>query len=215
MKNSRIIAILLAAGSSKRMGHNKISLPLGNSTIGSFGLRKFINSKIDHVFVVTKEDDSLNWISKDLFQKPYKDSWTHVPCTSANKGQSYSLKCGLTQALKTKPLGIMILLADQPFLSIQTINEIHQIYLKRVSENSAIPFLAASFQGVPRPPIILSPNTKPDLFMLNGDEGARAIIRNHTNLEGLLVEFENKWDFFDIDTKEAYEVAKGIELNGD
>ncbi|PGM56054.1 NTP transferase domain-containing protein [Bacillus sp. AFS053548] len=213
MKNSRIIGILLAAGSSKRMGQNKISLPLSNSTVGSYGLRKFINSKIDHVFVVTKEDDSLNWISKDLFQKPYKDSWSHVLCTSANKGQSYSLKCGLTRALKTKPLGIMILLADQPFLSIQTINKLHQNYLKRVSENSTIPFLAASFQGVPRPPIILSPNTIPDLFMLIGDEGARAIIRNHTNLEGLLVEFENKWDFFDIDTKEAYEVAKGVDFN--
>ncbi|MFF3022344.1 NTP transferase domain-containing protein [Gottfriedia sp. NPDC057948] len=215
MKNSRIIAILLAAGSSKRMGQNKISLPLGNCTIGSFGLRKFINSNIDHVFVVTREDDSLNWISKDLFQKPYKDSWTHVPCTNANKGQSYSLKCGLTQALKTKPLGVMILLADQPFLSIQTINELHQTYLKRISDNLSIPYLAASFQGVPRPPIILSPNMIPDLYMLNGDEGARAIIQNHPNLEGLLVEFENKWDFFDIDTKEAYDVAKGIELNGD
>ncbi|MEH7613680.1 NTP transferase domain-containing protein [Gottfriedia acidiceleris] len=215
MKNSRIIAILLAAGSSKRMGQNKISLPLGNCTIGSFGLRKFINSNIDHVFVVTKEDDSLNWISKDLFQKPYKDSWTHVPCTNANKGQSYSLKCGLTQALKTKPLGVMILLADQPFLSIQTINELHQTYLKRISDKLTIPYLAASFQGVPRPPIILSPNMIPDLYMLNGDEGARAIIRNHTKLEGLLVEFENKWDFFDIDTKEAYDVAKGIEFNGD
>ncbi|KQL41969.1 hypothetical protein AN960_01540 [Bacillus sp. FJAT-25509] len=214
MNNSRIIAILLAAGSSKRMGQNKISLPLGNSTIGSFGLRKFINSNIDHVFVVTKENDSLNWISKDLFKKPNKNFWTHVPCTSANKGQSYSLKCGLTQALKTKPLGIMILLADQPFLSIQTINILHQNYLKRVSENSTIPFLAASFRGVPRPPIILSPNTLTDLFMLNGDEGARAIIRNHANLEGLLVEFENKWDFFDIDTKEAYEVAKENEQFG-
>ncbi|MEE6450921.1 NTP transferase domain-containing protein [Gottfriedia acidiceleris] len=211
MKNSRIVAILLAAGSSSRMGQNKISLPLGNSTIGSLGLRNFINSDIDHVFVVTKEDDTLNWISKDLLQKPYKDFWTHVPCTSANKGQSYSLKCGLTQALVTKPLGIMILLADQPFLSIQTINELQQHYLKRFSEKSTIPFIAASFQGVPRPPIILSANTIPDLFMLNGDEGARAIIRNHPNIEDLLVEFENKWDFFDIDTKEAYEVAKSNE----
>ncbi|ODG94020.1 hypothetical protein BED47_02290 [Gottfriedia luciferensis] len=212
MKNSRIVAILLAAGSSKRMGQNKMSLPLGNSTIGSIGLRTFINSNIDHVFVVTKEDDSLNWISKDLFQKPYKDSWTHVPCASANKGQSYSLKCGLNQTLKSKALGIMILLADQPFLSIHTINELHEIYLNRVSENSTIPFLAASFQGFPRPPIILSPNTIPELFMLNGDEGARAIIRNHTNLEDFLVEFENKWDFFDIDTKEAYDVAKGVDF---
>ncbi|MGG0177883.1 NTP transferase domain-containing protein [Gottfriedia acidiceleris] len=215
MNNSRIVAILLAAGSSKRMGLNKISLPLGNSTIGNFGLRKFINSNIDHIFVVTKENDSLDWISKELFQKPYKEFWTQVQCTSANKGQSYSLKCGLTHALKTKPLGIMILLADQPFLSIQTINELHQNYLKRLSEHTTIPFLAASYKGVPRPPIILSPNTIPRLFMLNGDEGARTIIRNHTNLEGLLVEFENKLDFFDIDTKEAYDVAKGIELNGD
>ncbi|PGL71056.1 NTP transferase domain-containing protein [Bacillus sp. AFS055030] len=213
--NSRIVAIFLAAGSSKRMGQNKISLPLGDSTIGSFGLRKFIHSNIDHVFVVTKENDSLNWISKDLFQKNYKDLWTHVPCTSANKGQSYSLKCGLTHAQKTKPLGIMILLADQPFLSIQTINELHRNYLKGVSENSTLPFLAASFQGVPRPPIILSQNTIPSLFKLNADEGARAIIRNHTNLDNLLVEFDNRLDFFDIDTKEAYERAKGIVLNGD
>ncbi|QKE72274.1 NTP transferase domain-containing protein [Arthrobacter citreus] len=211
MKNSKIVAILLAAGSSKRMGQNKLFLPLGNSTIGNFGLRKFINSNIDHIFVVTKDHDSLDWIERDLFQLPFKDYWTQVTCSSASKGQAYSLKSGITEALKMRPLGIMILLADQPFLSISTINKLHQKYLKEVKENKpTIPFLAASFQGIPRPPIILSPNTALDIFMLNGDQGARAIIRNHSNLEGLLIEFENELDFFDIDTKEAYEHAREI-----
>ncbi|PEJ59044.1 xanthine dehydrogenase [Bacillus sp. AFS002410] len=213
MKNSKIVAILLAAGSSKRMGQNKISLPLGSSTIGSYGLRQFIKSNIEHIFVVTKENDSLDWIDRDLFHFPNRDYWTQVPCSNAYQGQSFSLKCGLTAALKMNPLSIMILLADQPFLSIKTINEIHQNYIKRTSENPSIPFLAASFQGIPRPPIIFSTNTLPELFMLSGDEGARTLIRKQTKLEGLLVEFENMWDFFDIDTKEAYDVAKGVEFN--
>ncbi|PGS53941.1 NTP transferase domain-containing protein [Bacillus sp. AFS041924] len=213
MDKNSVIAILLAAGSSNRMGQNKIALPLGSSTIGSYGLRQFIQSNIDHIFVVTKENDSLDWIDRDLFQFPNRDYWSQVPCGNAFQGQSFSLKCGLTAALKMNPLGIMILLADQPFLSIKTINELHENYIKCISETPEIPFLAASFHGIPRPPIVFSANTVPDLYMLNGDQGARVLIRKQTNLEGLLVEFDNKWDFFDIDTKDAYEVAKGVEFN--
>lgn len=215
MKNCQINAIFLAAGNSKRMDENKISLPLGSTTIGSFGLRRFIQSNINHIFVVTKVNDSLDWIDRDLFQLPYKKYWTHVPCINANHGQSHSLNCGLNEALKFDSKGIMILLADQPFLSIETINTLHFNYLELLKKDSTIPFLAASFQGIPRPPIIFSPISIPSLLKLTGDEGARKIVRMHKRLDDFLIDFEDKIDFFDIDTKEAYVMAKRIAQSKD
>ena len=60
MSNLQIIGILLTAGSSRRMGINKLSLPLGSSNIGSLCLTAAVQSMLDHVLVVKKEGDSFS-----------------------------------------------------------------------------------------------------------------------------------------------------------
>lgn len=69
MSGLNIVAVYLAAGASKRMGSNKLLLPLGNGCLGSKALRTAVCSKVNHTIVVTKKGDSLEWIDPILFQK--------------------------------------------------------------------------------------------------------------------------------------------------
>ncbi|MFP5112394.1 NTP transferase domain-containing protein [Bacillaceae bacterium C204] len=207
--NAGVIAVYLAAGRSLRMGIiNKLELPLGEKTIGNSVLEKAVKSELTYTIVVTREADQLNWIDGSLWQTPLRGKWKAVICQDADNGQAHSLHKGLKAAMEKKPRGIMVLLADQPLLPLSIINDLIVRYLKEIEQNIDIPFLAASFQGIPRPPIIFSPKVVPDLLKLEGDEGARQLFKKAL-LTGRLVDYENRWDFFDVDTKEDYEVLKG------
>ena len=76
MSNLQIIGILLTAGFSRRMGINKLSLPLGSSNIGSLCLTAAVQSMLDHVLVVKKKGDSLDWIDSRLKEEDWKSRWT-------------------------------------------------------------------------------------------------------------------------------------------
>lgn len=205
MKKEGIIAIYLAAGKSSRMGVNKLSLPLSTYTIGSSALQTALLSSLDHILVVTKEQDSLKWMDPSFFHSPYLSQWTHVVCDDAEKGQAHSLQRGFQAAMSANPRGIMVLLADQPYLSEVTIEKVKKIY---VHSSTPIDFVAARFEGIPRPPVIFSPRVIPNLMKLKGDIGARKLLQE---LDGRYVEFSNVRDFFDIDTKGDYQIVIGGE----
>lgn len=209
MKGNGIIAIYLAAGRSIRMGVDKLSLPLGTHTLGNSALKEALKSTVDHIIVVTKTEDSLHWIDSTLSRIPIRNKWSHVTCIDADKGQAHSLQCGLRAAMRMKPKGIMILLGDQPFLSLEIINELVLRYVELRYKKEDLPFIAAGFQGIPRPPIIFSPKSFPELLKLKGDEGARQLFQKQKLKEGILIEYSNVRDFLDIDTKEEYEGSKG------
>ena len=188
------------------MGVNKLALPFGEKTIGNSVLEKAVNSELDYTIVVAREEDPLHWIDRTLFGTPLQERWKAVVCRDTDKGQAHSLQCGLRAAVEMGPEGVMILLADQPLLQVEIINDLVLRYLK-VNQKD-VTFLAASFQGIPRPPIIFSPKVVPDLLKLKGDEGARQLLKEN-KLTGILVDYENAWDFFDVDTKDEYEWLKG------
>ncbi|MEH7129706.1 nucleotidyltransferase family protein [Neobacillus drentensis] len=199
-----VIAVYLAAGKSRRMGVNKLALPFGKKTIGHSVLEKAVNSKLDYTIVVKREEDALDWIDDPLFAPPFRERWKPVECREADKGQAHSVQSGLLAAMEMEPKGIMVLLADQPLLPLGIINDLVSRYLQQ----DHVPFLAAGFQGIPRPPIIFSPQMVPELLELEGDAGARQLFKKK-ELTGMLVDYENEADFFDVDTKNDYQWLKG------
>ncbi|WP_160645961.1 nucleotidyltransferase family protein [Chengkuizengella marina] len=202
-----IIGVLLAAGKSKRMGNNKLKLPLGEQTLGNITLKEAIKSSLDHLVVVTNKQDHLQWISPFLLSPLLRDKWTQQTCKSAIKGQAYSIKCGVKKAMQLQAKSIMILLADQPFISKDIINKLIERYLH--NENAY--FIAASFLNRIRPPILFSHQMFPILMQLEGDIGARYILGNEKWQEkGIIVPFEDPIPFLDVDTREDYEFAKNV-----
>jgi len=99
----------------------------------------------------------------------------------------------------------MILLADQPYVNSDMLNELLQRY--RVSSAK---YIAAAHLGLPQPPVIFDKELFGELGKLKGDEGARKILRC-LELEGLVVEYSNPLLFFDVDTKATYDTLTHFE----
>ncbi|WP_332697897.1 NTP transferase domain-containing protein [Halalkalibacter lacteus] len=200
-----IFGIYLAAGQSKRMGCPKLSLPLDNKPLGSIALETAIESALEKVLVVTRESDSLNWLPPHFFQELSQKKWVHIRCKESWKGQAESLKCGLTAAQKMHAKAVMILLADQPFVTQEIIDQIVTQY-----KTEKPYYIASCYNGMLRPPVIFNYSLFPKLFQLHGDEGARQIIRNSNR--GLTVEFKEERNFLDVDTSKEYKSLKKLVL---
>ncbi|MFC3885744.1 nucleotidyltransferase family protein [Bacillus songklensis] len=204
MNEAKIIGIYLAAGKSRRMGSNKLFLPLGDDRLGSRALKTALQSSLDHIVVITRQDDFLEWVHPSLFLEPFNKRWSYLPCPKAEQGQSLSLKCGIQKAQSLQADGIIILLADQPFISKEMLDELISLF----NDKRSYDFVAASYNDIPRPPILFSKNQFSHLLKLKGDEGARRLLRKSGCHHGLMKHYDDYANFIDIDTREEYELVK-------
>ncbi|WP_439744405.1 nucleotidyltransferase family protein [Bacillus pseudomycoides] len=194
----KIAGIYLAAGNSRRMGPgiNKLYLPLQGKPLGNIALQAAISSRLSHIIVVTNEPA---WMLKRM----HRENVHILSCPNACRGQSYSLQCGIEKAKRMNVDGVMVLLADQPFVTAEFINKIIGCY----EQNKNIHFVAASYRGVRQPPVLFTKKVFPFFKALKGDEGARAIFMKPT-INGISLLSQNDKIFFDIDTWEKYQQVK-------
>ncbi|RBW69785.1 hypothetical protein [Bacillus taeanensis] len=77
--------------------------------------------------------------------------------------------------------------------------------------SSQIGFAASFFQGGMRPPILFSSLFFPLIMKLERDRGARELLKQNVQTDGLTIEFNRGRDCYEIDTKEEYEWIKEVE----
>lgn len=198
----KIIGIYLAAGKSERFGKNKLHQPVGTTLLGSLALSAAIQSQLDKIVVVTNKEDKLIWISPSNMSC-YKNRWLHVACPYTSLGQAFSLKCGLSYAKKLKAEAVVILLADQPFIYKDMIDQLIIRYKELKTKNVPAHFVASTISGIPRPPILMTESMFNDMDRLQGDKGARHLIRDK-KWSGNYIQYKNPLPFFDVDTAEDY-----------
>ncbi|SDM75851.1 molybdenum cofactor cytidylyltransferase [Fictibacillus solisalsi] len=197
------MGIYLAAGSSRRMGVNKLALPLKHSTIGSLGLESALSSRLDGMIVVVRKEDGLEWIAPALRSNTKKNWWNLVRCGIKNQGQAESLKTGVRKAIQLQTDAIVIMLADQPFVTKEIIEDLIRQY-----ERLDTAFVAARLQGIIQPPVLFSCRVFPSLLSLEGDQGAKSLLDNHQIGKGSFIDFKNECLFLDVDEMQDYENAK-------
>lgn len=192
---SLISTIILAAGESRRMGKPKQLLPLGKTTILEQTIDNYLNSEVHDVVVVLgyRAEEILSLITK----RPVR-----VAVNSAyREGMSTSIVAGLG-LISDNAQGIMLALADQPFIDSQTINRLVESF--GAGDKSII---VPAYQGRRGHPVIFSIKYKEELLSLKGDIGGREIIYRHpgdvlevaVNCEGICV---------DIDTVDTYNLQR-------
>jgi molybdenum cofactor cytidylyltransferase len=201
MKN--IIGIYLAAGSSKRMGKCKLSLPLSVKPLGTIALKEIMQSNIDHFLVVTNDFNAV-WLNSADDLHAYPNKWENIVSLQAHLGQSFSLKSGIRRALQLGAESIVVFLADQPFVTSGLIN---RLINEARNEHD---YVASAVGGVLKPPIIFNLKALAKIMTIRGDEGARSLLKNGT-LTGTSIEV-NSDQLFDIDTVEDYEYARSFYL---
>lgn len=204
MKKGGIIGLYLAAGSSLRMGSNKLLLPFAQMPLGSLALSVALQSNLDDIFVITKGIDPLHWVHPSLISK--KNKWIQLTSHDSELGQAYSLLRGIQKAKEKAANAVLIVLADQPFITIEMINQL----IEKFQLNKDVDYVASSYQNQIQPPILISSHLFSELEQLKGDEGARRIIR-HSEAIGIQIPYSKEKYFFDIDTVNDYNYALEIE----
>jgi len=197
--NSKISAIIMASGKSKRMGTNKLLLEYRGITFIENTLEKVLNENFYELAIVIS-DKKVRKKCQDYIKKSEKDEKKIyiVGNKKSEKGQSESIKIGLKTLEKCE--GYMFFSCDQPFLTSNTIKKILQNFK---TKGITIP----EYNGKRSLPVIFGENFKDELLKLEGDTGGKTVISNHQD-KIKIVEIENPDEGKDIDTKEDYEMLK-------
>ena len=188
-----IMGIYLAAGSSTRMGTNKLALKLGNKALGSWGLEKALDSRLQEVILLSTAANCFDFSGQST------KKLTHIKVNSLQPSHSLSLTTGIEYANTLQSDAVVIILADQPFITTNMINDLIDLFIK----NPSCPFVASSFQGCIQPPILIAKKLFPDVLLIKGDYGAKHILKKSLN-KGILAPFYDEKLFVDIDQKKDY-----------
>jgi molybdenum cofactor cytidylyltransferase len=195
----KIVGLYLAAGNSRRTGRvNKLSLPIHNTLLGNLALAAALTSNLNDIVVIANET---SWLTPSL----QKEKLHIISCKNASLGQSYSVHCGVVQAEMISADGVMIILADQPLITAELLNEVIECY----KQNSELDYVAASYQGIPRPPALFSKKVFSALKSIKGDKGARSIFSNSL-FYGRNIPYNNAELFYDVDTLEDYHAVQTL-----
>lgn len=165
-----IAAIVLAAGSSSRMGEPKQSLDIHGEPLLTRTVRAVLDSGIEHTAVVLGAyDDARQHIPKDIrVDTVLNKVW--------EKGMGSSIKTGLEHLCKKYPSldTVLIFVCDQPLLSAEIISNILQKH-----QHTGKHIVASGYAHVPGVPVLFSKSFFDHLRNLPDDQGAKKIIIQH------------------------------------
>jgi len=198
-KNSKIGVIILAAGSSRRLGYPKQLLEFRGSSLlqHSIDVTEDLTFDVKILVLGSNSEGIQKKINKGKFEIVTNENWEEGMGTSLSKGVSEALK------IERELDHIMILLSDQPLITKDKIQELIKIQLD--SRKSGTFSEYAGDVGVPG---IFSREIFSELQLLKGDQGAKKLIYNKSfEFETVKLEEGN----FDVDTTEDVEKLKQIE----
>ena len=187
-------AIILAAGSSRRMGTQKLVLPMGTSTMIETVVDNVLKSSINQVLVVLGPDQ--NKIRDVLIGKPVEF------CHNLNhdQGMLSSVICGF-KALPENAETALIYLGDQPNITPEVTNTIIEAY-----DEELMGIVIPVFNNRRGHPLLVDMKYRRDVEKLDLEQGLRSL-RHKFPDDVLEVEVDEPGILVDIDTKEDYSNA--------
>jgi molybdenum cofactor cytidylyltransferase len=186
-----ISALLLAAGKGERMGGVKQLLSLGEKRMIEAALHNLQASRCDEIIVV------LGFAADEI--RPLvegKDRVKVVINPQFEAGMSTSIQQGLKE-INPRATGILIALADQPFIPSEVINALIEGF-----QAGAQGIVLPVYEGKRGHPLILDRKKyEAELLKLQGDVGGKEIVRVHLD-DVLEVAVASKGVLIDIDAPE-------------
>jgi molybdenum cofactor cytidylyltransferase len=191
MNNSEVGILILAAGSSSRMGTSKQLLLVNGEVLLINTIKTAVKTGLQNILVVLGSDDEHHRKAiKDLPVKiAFNSKWV--------KGMGSSVKVGLKHFhAQNNNKAIIILVCDQPLLSAKIILSL--IEKHKTSGKSIIASGYANTFGVPA---FFTSGFFPALLALKNDQGAKKIIFENPS-EVDFIEFPQ--GEIDLDTPDDY-----------
>lgn len=186
-----ISGIILAAGTSSRLGRPKQLLPLGGKPLLQHVVDASAASRLDELIVVLGHEAAaieaaLQW--PEGARAVVNADYTH--------GQASSLRVGVA-SVSDECEAIVILLGDQPHMSADLIDRAIDEW--RLTNS---PVVRATFGGVPGHPVLVARFAFALVERTDGDEGLRSVLAGAPEVHDLPL---GETPLADIDTLKEYE----------
>lgn len=189
---TRVSAIILAGGMSRRMGQAKQLLSLGGATLLGRVLQTVQSSQVDECIVV------LGFAADAIREKIAFNDAKVIVNEAYSEGMSTSLRAGLTN-VDSRAGAALVVLADQPFVKVATIDRLIDEYRKS-NPQVAIP-VHKGFRGNP---VLLDRSVFTEAMAIEGDIGCRAIFGSGVK-NILKVPVDDAGILIDADSPEEFE----------
>ncbi len=188
--------ILLAAGSSSRLGRPKQLINYQGKTLLQHSIEAAHHSAADVLIVVLG-------CNADLIQTHIESQEVSVLVHAHWKdGMSSSMQCGLRHLIETRQVDqVVLMLCDQPFVHQGLLD---QLMLDKQTSGKGI--IACSYAGTVGVPALFDQKYFSELLALKGTEGAKKVILNHQE-DTFLVDFP--LGAVDLDTEEDVQKFTG------
>ncbi|MGH2514906.1 MAG: nucleotidyltransferase family protein [Ktedonobacterales bacterium] len=184
--------IVLAAGRSSRMGSHKLLLHLGGHPLVTYAVNAALASKADPVVVV------LGYMAEQVRVALPAGNYQVVENPRYAEGMATSLRAGIA-AVPAGTAGALVLLADQPLLRVNYLNQ-----LLDEAEEAPDGIVAASYGGRRGNPVYFPRALFGELLAVEGDEGGRSVLTRHAD-RLRLVALEPVEAALDVDRPGEYE----------
>jgi molybdenum cofactor cytidylyltransferase len=193
-RSTPVAGILLAAGTSSRMGNNKLLFELNGESVLRGAARRALAGGLSPLFVVLGHQE-----------EEARRELDGLPCRivvnpSYEQGINSSLKAGVA-ALPADTQAAMVMLADMPFVTAEMIAGLIDRY-----RSSEAPLVISDYEGVNAPPMLYDRVLFGELQAMTGEGCGRQVVKQHRHEAEVL-----PWPataLADLDVPEDYERLK-------
>lgn len=200
MIENRIGIVILAGGRSRKLGTPKQLVEFKGKSLLRSAVETALRCACKHVIVVlgSKAEEIYKEVSDLPVETVVNVEWSD--------GISTSLRKGLTNLMRSDPdvAAVVIMLSDQPFVDEKTIRSLIDVYT-----TSGKPIVASEYDGVRGVPALFDRGMFDELLALEGDAGARVVIRR-SNAERIAT-IAAPEAAFDVDTPADHQRLKKLE----
>lgn len=195
---SRVTAVMLAAGGSTRMrGETKQLLPWGEGTLVHNAVRVTQQARVSDIVVVTgnRADDVARALGETNARIVFNPEWA--------SGRASSVRAGI-HALHENTAAAIFVNADQPFLTAVMLDEIIARYA-----SARAPIIVPTFDGQPGSPVLFARELFDELAALQGDVGGKVLLEKYRALVERVAIADSR-AALDLDTPEEYARAREL-----
>jgi molybdenum cofactor cytidylyltransferase len=198
-----IDAVILAAGSSRRLGTNKLCLRINGESVIRRTVGVFLAAGVKRVLVVAGHESGR--IEKELLGMPVEI----VENQRHSEGMSSSVKAALPRLVNER--AAFFHLGDKPFITVETIRKMAQLFDEKMA-SLVIPL----YQGKRGHPVLFDLSLCMDeMSRVKGDEGLRSVVGRHLDEavyaegdEGCVLDIDTQIDIESL-AQRGYTVEEG------
>jgi molybdenum cofactor cytidylyltransferase len=197
-------AVVLAAGMATRMGDPKVLRLFHGKPLFLYAVETAMRAELSPIYVVG-----------GAYTEQLKAHVKGLPVTVVHnpdyaRGMATSLRAGIS-AIEGEVSAAFVFLADEPFIPDEVVQTMMEVYRTRRAESSSSFILRPRYAGIPGHPVLFAREFFPELVRVQGDEGARCVIKRNAE-KVQFIDFDNPQWGFDIDTPDDWQKALEMQL---